>query len=96
VIGVETVPESWEGHLRLLQTVHKQNVSGYCNAFTSLTFIERRCSWKKGKDNTLEEGKRQYAGRRGKTVQEARSMAMTRKDFSRWTEDQTLKGKRER
>jgi hypothetical protein len=60
--------------------------------------------WKKGKDNTLEEGERQYAGRRekqyagrrGKTLQEARSMAMTRKDFRKWTEDPTLKGKRER
>ena len=52
MIGVETVPEWLEGHLRLLQTVHKQNVSVYCNAFTSLRFIERRCSWKKGKDNT--------------------------------------------
>jgi hypothetical protein len=36
------------------------------------------------------------AGRRGKTIQEARSMAMTRKDFRRWTEDPTLKAKRER
>jgi hypothetical protein len=36
------------------------------------------------------------AGRRGKTIQEARSMAMTRKDFRRWTEDPTLKGKRVR
>jgi hypothetical protein len=36
------------------------------------------------------------AGRRGKTIQEARSMAMTRKDFRRWTEDPTLKGKRKR
>jgi hypothetical protein len=36
------------------------------------------------------------AGRRGKTIQEARSMAMTRQDFTRWTEDPTLKGKRER
>jgi hypothetical protein len=35
------------------------------------------------------------AGRRGKTIQEARSMA-TRQDFRRWTEDPTLKGKRER
>jgi hypothetical protein len=33
-------------------------------------------------------------GRREKTIQEARSMAMTRKDFRRWTEDPTLKGKR--
>jgi hypothetical protein len=36
------------------------------------------------------------AVRRGKTIQEARSMAMTRKDFRRWTENPTLKGKRER
>jgi hypothetical protein len=36
------------------------------------------------------------AGRRGKTIQEAKFMAMTRKDFRRWTEDPTLKGKRER
>jgi hypothetical protein len=36
------------------------------------------------------------AGRRGKTIQEAKSMAMTRKDFRRWTEDTTLKGTRER
>ena len=39
---------------------------------------------------------KEAAGRRGKTIQEARSMAMTRKDFRRWTEDPTLKGKRER
>jgi hypothetical protein len=39
---------------------------------------------------------REAAGRRGKTIQEARSMAMTRKDFRRWTEDPTLKGNRER
>jgi hypothetical protein len=39
---------------------------------------------------------KETAGRRGKTIQEARSMAMTRKDFRRWTEDPTLKGKRER
>jgi hypothetical protein len=36
------------------------------------------------------------AGRMGKTIEEARSMAMTRKDFRRWTKDTTLKGKRER
>jgi hypothetical protein len=39
---------------------------------------------------------KEAAGRRGKTIQEARSMAMTRKDFRRWTEDPTLRGKRER
>jgi hypothetical protein len=39
---------------------------------------------------------KEAAGRRGKTIQEARSMAMTRKDFRRWTEDPTLEGKRER
>jgi hypothetical protein len=32
----------------------------------------------------------------GERIQEDRSMAMTRKDFRRWTEDPTLKGKRER
>jgi hypothetical protein len=36
---------------------------------------------------------KEAAGRRGKTIQEARSMAMTRKDFRRWTEDPTLKAK---
>jgi hypothetical protein len=39
---------------------------------------------------------KEAAVRRGKTIQEARSMAMTRKDYRRWTEDPTLKGKRER
>jgi hypothetical protein len=39
---------------------------------------------------------KEAAGKRGKTIEEARSMAMTRKDFRRWTEDQKLKGKRER
>jgi hypothetical protein len=39
---------------------------------------------------------KETAERRGKTTDEARSMAMTRKDFRRWTEDPTLKGKRER
>jgi hypothetical protein len=39
---------------------------------------------------------KEAAGRRGKTIQKARSMAMTRKDFRRWTEDPTLKGKGER
>jgi hypothetical protein len=39
---------------------------------------------------------KEAAGRRGKTIEKARSMAMTRKDFRRWTEDPTLKGKRER
>jgi hypothetical protein len=39
---------------------------------------------------------KEAAGRRGKTIQEARSMAMTRQDFRRWTEDPMLKGKRER
>jgi hypothetical protein len=39
---------------------------------------------------------KEAAGRRGKTIQEARSMAMTRKDFRRWMEDPTLKSKRER
>jgi hypothetical protein len=39
---------------------------------------------------------KEAAGRRKKTIQEARSMAMTRKDFRRWTEDPTLKGKRGR
>jgi hypothetical protein len=39
---------------------------------------------------------KEAAGRRGKTIQEARSMAMTRKDFIRWTEDPILKGNRER
>jgi hypothetical protein len=38
---------------------------------------------------------KEAAGRRGKTIQEARSMARTRKDFRRWTEDHMLKGKRE-
>jgi hypothetical protein len=36
------------------------------------------------------------AGRRGKKRQEAMSMVMTRKDFRRWTEDPTVRGKRER
>jgi hypothetical protein len=31
-----------------------------------------------------------------KTIQEARSMAATRKYFKRWAEDPTLKGKSER
>jgi hypothetical protein len=39
---------------------------------------------------------REAAGRRGKSIQEARSMAMKRQDFRRWTEDTTLKDKRER
>jgi hypothetical protein len=39
---------------------------------------------------------KEAAGRRGNTIQEARSMAMTRKDFRRWTEDPTLNGRRER
>jgi hypothetical protein len=39
---------------------------------------------------------KEAGGRRGKTIEEARYMAMTRKDFRRWTEDPTLKGKRER
>jgi hypothetical protein len=39
---------------------------------------------------------KEAAGRRGKRIQEARSMAMTRKDFRRWTEDLTLKCERER
>jgi hypothetical protein len=39
---------------------------------------------------------KEAAGRRGKTIQEARSMAITRKNLRRWTEDPTLKGKRER
>jgi hypothetical protein len=36
---------------------------------------------------------KEATGRRGKRIQEARSMAMTRKDFRRWTEDPTLKGR---
>jgi hypothetical protein len=36
------------------------------------------------------------AGRRRKTILEARSMSMTRKDLRRWTEDLTLNGRRER
>jgi hypothetical protein len=39
---------------------------------------------------------KEAAGRRGKTIQEARCMEMTRKDFRRPTEDPTMKGKRER
>jgi hypothetical protein len=39
---------------------------------------------------------KEAAGRRGKTIQEARCMAMTRKDFRRWIEELMLKGKRER
>jgi hypothetical protein len=39
---------------------------------------------------------KEAAGRKGKTIQEARCMTMTRKDFRRWTEKPTLKGKRER
>jgi hypothetical protein len=39
---------------------------------------------------------KEAAGRRGKNTEETRSMAMTRKDFRRWTEDPTLKGKRGR
>jgi hypothetical protein len=39
---------------------------------------------------------KEAAGRRGKTIQEVRSMAMTRKDFRRRTEDPTLQDKRER
>jgi hypothetical protein len=39
---------------------------------------------------------KEAAGRKGKTIQEARFMAITRKNFRRWTEDPTLKGKRER
>jgi hypothetical protein len=38
---------------------------------------------------------KESAGRKGKTIQEARSMTMTRQDFRRWTEKPTLKGKRE-
>jgi hypothetical protein len=32
---------------------------------------------------------KEAAGRRRKTIEEARTMAMTRKDFRRWTEDPT-------
>jgi hypothetical protein len=39
---------------------------------------------------------KEAAGRRGKTIQEARSNVMTRKDFRKWTEDPRLKGKRKR
>jgi hypothetical protein len=39
---------------------------------------------------------KEAAGRRGKTIQEAGSMAMTRKDFRRRIEDPMLKGKWER
>jgi hypothetical protein len=39
---------------------------------------------------------KEAVGRRGKTIQEVRSMATTRQNFIRWTEDPTLKGKRER
>jgi hypothetical protein len=39
---------------------------------------------------------KEAVGRRGKTIHEARSMTMTRKDFRRWTDDPILKGKRER
>jgi hypothetical protein len=39
---------------------------------------------------------KEATGRRGKTIQEARSMARTRTDFRRWTENPTLKGKRGR
>jgi hypothetical protein len=39
---------------------------------------------------------KERAGKRRKTMQKATSMAMTRKDFRRWTEDPTLKGKRKR
>jgi hypothetical protein len=42
------------------------------------------------------DGIQEADGRRGKTIQEARSMAITRQDFRGWTEDQMLKGKSER
>ena len=61
--------------------------------------LEARIEGKKGRGRPRKvwmDDIKEATGRRGKTRQEARSMAMTRKDFRRWTEDQMLKGKRER
>jgi hypothetical protein len=61
--------------------------------------LEARIKGKRGRDRPRKvwmDHIKEAVGRRGKTIQEARSMAMTRKDSRRWTEDPTLKGKRKR
>jgi hypothetical protein len=60
--------------------------------------LEARIEGKRGRGRPRKvwmDNIKETAGRRGKTIQEARSMAMTRKDSRRWIEDPRLKGKRE-
>jgi hypothetical protein len=60
--------------------------------------VEARIEGKRGRGRPRKlwmDDIKEAAGRSGKTIQKARSMTTTRKDFRRWTEDTTLKGKRE-
>jgi hypothetical protein len=86
--GIETRMLRWYGHLVRMEEDRKPR-----------QILEARIEGKRGRGKPRKvwmDDIKEAAGRRGKTIQEARSMAMTRKDLRRWTEDPTLKGKRER
>jgi hypothetical protein len=86
--GIERRKLRWCGHLVRMAEERKPR-----------QILEARIEGKRGRGRPRKvwmDDIKEVVGRRGKTIQEARSMAMTRKDFRRWTEDPTLKGKRER
>jgi hypothetical protein len=85
--GIERRKLRWYGHLVRMAEDRKPR-----------QILEARIEGKRGRGRPRKvwmDDIKEAAGRRGKTIQKARSMTMTRKDFRRWTEDPTLKGKRE-
>jgi hypothetical protein len=86
--GIERRKLRWYGHLVSMAEDRKPK-----------QILEARIEGKRGRGRPRKvwmDDMKEAAGRRGKTLREARSMAMTSQDFRRWTEDPTLKGKRER
>jgi hypothetical protein len=86
--GIERRKLRWCGHLVWMAEDRKPR-----------QILESRIEGKRGRSRPRKvwmDDIKEAAGRRGNTIQEATSVAMTRKDFRRWTEDLMLKGKRER
>jgi hypothetical protein len=86
--GIERRKLRWYGHLVRMAEDR-----------TPRQILQARIEGKRGTDRTRKvwmDDIKEAAGRMGKTIQEARSMAMTSKDFRRWTEDPTLIGERGR